>query len=565
MKKKAASKVLAGVLASTMVLSMAACGNDGNNPSGSGSSGTPSNGSNPTTQNTPAPAQAATPTPKPDPLKITVSLPGGDGMDDPRDQWYDKLVGEINEYTNMDVTWDFVTSATYYEQLQQKIQAANVADIIVGPNKIDDANSNYILKACDEGLFWDLSPYIDQFDNLATIPAPTLAACSYNGRVYAIPRSRTLARNGFGYRKDWLDKLNMDSPTTWDEFVEMLRRFTEDDPDGDGLANTQGLVVDQWQECWRIVFAWFNVPDTWGLDKDGNLVYYAMTDEYKEALKAIRDLYSKGYINDGSVDGIPDFMAEGMGPGKVRKEYFATGKAGCMIQVLDEIRKAEATLEQAGFGSEEEPVVELAGYLDCGHGTHVLANDGGYKGTLMISKTGNVKTEAQLLQALGFLNDLNDGVMMNLIEYGWEGITFDLDENGNVRDFTQDELTATLGYSNKLHYNDGFNQVIAFFTAEQNARPVERATATAAINVQENKLYADNIQYVMVNYGSGLISKTASDKGADLTQIITDAQLQYIKGEITEDGLNEALARWKTAGGDDMTKEMTDLYKASQK
>lgn len=558
MKKKLASKVLAGVLASTMVLGMAACGNNSNDPgSGSGSG----SGSNPSSQNTAAPSQA-TPTPKPAPLKVTVALPGGGNLQPEGNQWYDKLTSEINEYTNMDVTWQFEESSTYYEQLQQKIQAGNVADIIVGPNKIDDPNTSYILKACDEGLFWDLTPYIEQFDNLSTIPSPTLAACSYNGKVYAIPRARELARNGFGYRKDWLDKKNMDSPTTWAEFKEMLRVFTEEDPDGDGLNNTQGLVVDGWQDVWKIVFVWFGVPDTWGLDKDGNLIYYAMTDEYKEALREIRDLYSKGYINDGSVDGIPDFMD--LKGGAVRKEYMGTGKAGCMIQVLDEIRKGEIShLVKDGVSTEENPAIELAGYLDCGHGVHVLANDGGYKGTIMISKTGNIKTEAQLLQALGFLNDLNDGAMLNLIEYGWEGFTYSLDENGYVKDFTNEELTAS-GVGSKLAYSDGFNQVLAFYTAEANARPVTRAVATAPIQVQENKLYQENKQYVVVNYGAGYISKTASDKGGDLGKIIADAQLAYIKGESTEDGLNEALARWKTAGGDDMTKEMNDLYKASK-
>lgn len=566
MKKKAVSKILAGVLASTMILSMAACGNNSGNEGGGSSgagSGTPS-GSGSGTQATPAPQNDATPTPKPAPLKITVALPGGDNLVQEGNQWYDKFVNDINEYTNMDVTWQFEASATYYDQLQQKIQAGNVADIIVGPNKIDADDANYIRKACDEGLFWDMSPYLDQFDNLSSIPVATQAACSYNGKVYAIPRSRTLARNGFGYRKDWLDKLNMDSPKTWDDFVEMLRAFTEDDPDGNGLPDTQGLVVDQWQDCWKIVFAWWGVPDTWGLNSDGSLVYYAMTPEYKEALKAIRDLYSKGYINDGSVDGIPDFMADGMGPGVVRKQYFATQKAGCMVQVLDEIRKAEAQLEELGFGSEAEPAIELAGYLDCGHGTHVLANDGGYKGTLMISKTGNIKTEAQLLQAMGFLNDLNDGAMRNLVDYGWEGITYSIDENGYVVDFTKEELEASIGSSNKLNYNDGFNQVLAYFTAEQNLG-LSRPAATAAINIQENQLYADNIQYVNVNYGSGLISQVANDKGADLAKIITDAQLAYIKGEGTEDDLNEALDRWKAAGGDELTAQMSELYKASRK
>lgn len=559
MKKKLASKVLAGVLAATMIFGMAACGDNSKDPN-EGTNNTPA----PQTQATPAP-QAATPTPKPAPLKMTVAFPGGDKLD-PTGELHQRLVKEINEYTNMDITWQWEASATYYDQLQQKIQASNVADVIIGPNKIDDPNSSYVLKACDEGMFWDLSPYIDQFDNLATIPTETLAACSYNGKVYAIPRARTLARNGFGYRKDWLDKKNMDAPTTWEEFKEMLRVFTEEDPDGNGLNDTQGLVVDGWQDVWKIVFVWFGVPDTWGLDKNGNLVYYAQTEEYKTALKEIRDLYSKGYINDGSVDGIPQF--EDIGPGKVRTEYMATGKAGCMIQVLDDIRKAEISglLKDGVSADDQHPSIELAGYLDCGAGTHVLANDGGYKGTIMITTTGNIKTEDQLLQALGFLNDMCDGAMLNLVEYGWEGVTYELDENGYVIDkVTGKDENGKDVTVNRLPISDGFNQILAYYTAEANDRPVKRAPGTSAIQMQEDKLYADNIQYVVHNYGSGLISTVAREKGGDLGTIISEAQLAYIKGEIDENGLDEALTRWKNAGGDEMTNEMTQLYKASQK
>ena len=67
-----------------------------------------------------------------------------------------------------------------------------------------------------------MTSYIDDYDNLAIIPEATRANASYNGKMYGIPRSRTLARYGFGYRVDWLNNLGLKEPTDWQSFVDML-------------------------------------------------------------------------------------------------------------------------------------------------------------------------------------------------------------------------------------------------------------------------------------------------------------------------------------------------------
>lgn len=97
-------RVLAVLLALTMLLGLAACGDNKTSPTGttaptqSGAKDTP----------TPAPA---TPTPTPAPLHITVYLPSDQehvavaGENDKEMEYYNKLVAEINEYTNMDVEW----------------------------------------------------------------------------------------------------------------------------------------------------------------------------------------------------------------------------------------------------------------------------------------------------------------------------------------------------------------------------------------------------------------------------------------------------------------------------
>ena len=543
--------LLALLLAVVMVLSLAACEKK-NNPTPTGT----------TTQAPTEGGKDTTPTPTPEPtkapLKITVSLPSDNehvATDDNANEmeWYKKLCDEINKYTNMDITWEWLASATYYdsEHLGLKIQSTEVADVLVVGK---DAT---FLKAAEEGLFWDLAPYIDQFDNLATIPQATRENASYNGKMYGIPRSRTLARNGFGYRADWLAKGNLKEPTDWDSFVAMLDYFTNGDPDGDGENNTVGLGLDSWSGVFDIMGTWFGVPNEWGLTSDGNLIYKYETTEYITALKAFRDLYSRGLINNGQ-NGIADFRD--VAAGKARDQLLRQQLAGCGVQVLDDQRKVETYFEDQGLSDADDPIYTLAGYVDTGKGALCYPTTG--MNNMIAISTKTVKTEEQLLQVLGFINDLNDGELMNLIEYGWKDLTYKIDENGFLVLFTKEELEASgVGSTN---YNYGFNQVIPYFTATANARPYDRDLYTTEITKLEQKLYADDAQYCVPNYGASYTSDTFVTKGADLTAIMTDAQLKFIVGEIDESALLEAINTWKQSGGDQVTKEMNDLYKKSK-
>ncbi len=574
MKKNVASKVIAGALASAMVLSMAACGNDaGNGEGSSSSSSTPS--SNTPSSDTPsnsgssdsgssdatsAPVEATKAPIDMSPLSITVSMPGinvEEGKEEMPE--YQQLIKDINAYTQMDCTFELPESGTYYEQLDLKYTSGNVADVLVVRNNVA------FQKAAAEGLFWDITDYLDDYDNLATIPEVTRNAASSNGRMYGVPRSRTLVRAGFGFRQDWLDNLGLKAPTTWDEFADMLYQFTYNDPDGSGVNDTVGLYLDDWAGAWDIMAVWFGVPDVWGIDANGDLIHKSQTEEYKTALKAFRELYEQGVINNGS-NGIEHFTEKGAGT--ARKDGLCTGQGGCGVQVLDEMRKVHAYFVTNGlYGATDDNLIfNLGNYIDTGSGPHAISNAGGMNDMIAIS-TKNIKTEDQLRRVLQFLNDLNDGECLNLIEYGWEGKTYDLDENGYVslwltgNEEQKAKLEAAGVASEK--YRNGFNQILAYFTADENARPVTTAPASTAITKLEQELYEAGKAYVVTNEGASYTSKTYQDQGAALDAIVADAQKAYILGEIDDAGLEEALNRWLTAGGEQVTKEMNELYHAA--
>ena len=88
-------------------------------------------------------------------------------------------------------------------------------------------------------------------------------------------------------------QFGLDAPTTLDEIAEVLEAFVTQDPDGNGVDDTTGLVVHATQPVYgysrdyglESVFNVFDCyPRQWMTDEEGT-VYYGSTDpNMKEAL-----------------------------------------------------------------------------------------------------------------------------------------------------------------------------------------------------------------------------------------------------------------------------------------
>ena len=76
-------------------------------------------------------------------------------------------------------------------------------------------------------------------DQLA--PGSWSSASDLTGKVYAIPFSAQA--NLLFIRKDWLTKLGLSEPKTWDDVMTIAQAFTTKDPDGNGKADTYGIDV----------------------------------------------------------------------------------------------------------------------------------------------------------------------------------------------------------------------------------------------------------------------------------------------------------------------------------
>jgi len=83
-----------------------------------------------------------------------------------------------------------------------------------------------------------LKEIYDQYPN-------TYSTVTKDGKIYGMAVSPHLTEGEVMIiRQDWLDNLGLEAPTTIDEFEEVIRAFTEDDPDGNGEKDTYGFTYE---------------------------------------------------------------------------------------------------------------------------------------------------------------------------------------------------------------------------------------------------------------------------------------------------------------------------------
>lgn len=107
-------------------------------------------------------------------------------------------------------------------------------------------------------------------------------------------------------RQDWLDKLGLEAPTNLEEFAEVIRAFSEKDPDGNGQDDTYGFAYSGdgtystgWLGDPAMLFSANTgrmIPGNWEEDADGNLAYGSIQQGNKDTLGLMADWYQKGWL-----------------------------------------------------------------------------------------------------------------------------------------------------------------------------------------------------------------------------------------------------------------------------
>jgi putative aldouronate transport system substrate-binding protein len=523
--KKWSVSCLAGMMALSVLAGCA--GGNGNTASPSASAGADSSA---------APTNAA----EEKPLELSIMLPIFK-TNFPKDG--SPVAAEVEKLTNTKIHFEWVPNASYADKFNITLASGKLPDIlfVAGPKEPSFVN------AVKSGAFWEVGPYLKDYPNLSGANPVIMNNSSIEGKNYGIYRGRALGRNGMAFRQDWLENLGMTAPETVDDFYNMLKAFKEQDPDGNGKDDTYGMVLVKWTGGWASGFdtikLWFGAPNKWGVE-DGKLVPEHEYPEYLEALKFMQKLYQEGLINS-------DFAV--MDSAKWT-DPVVNNKAGVIIDVVDTGARIDdrihAALQQAGTDEPDRHYIDVSGGVKGTDGQLRTLPTSGFSGLLAIPKS-SVKTEEELKKVLTFIDRLNDEELQTMLNYGLEGVHYEIEDGHVVRSTDTALLESEV---------EGLNQMLPFIP-EDRAKKVKQTP----LRLKQTEVQIANEETIVVNPAEALISAVYSQKGSQLDNVVNDARIKFIVGQLDEAGLLAAFDVWRNTGGDDLVKEMNELYiQASQ-
>ena len=103
---------------------------------------------------------------------------------------------------DLDITW--VPNSSYGDKVNITLAGDDLPQVMV----IQGKDPGFVRNA-EAGAFWDLTEYLDDYENLKTTFPQVQHSSSINGKVYGIFRSRDVMREAVIIRKDWLANLGL--------------------------------------------------------------------------------------------------------------------------------------------------------------------------------------------------------------------------------------------------------------------------------------------------------------------------------------------------------------------
>lgn len=224
-----------------------------------------------------------------------------EGQDTEKNIWLDEYASILG--INLSHIWVTTGVAQYETKLNLSIASNELPDIITCTNQ------SQMGRLADAGLVADLTDVYDKYASPLVKEALTsdgglaMKQTTVNGKLWAIPEGAAIPGNlEYNYiREDWRLKLGLPVPKTTEDLLAMAEAFAKDDPDGNGVADTYGILIgnevyENYMEFRGFANNFGAYPTSWIL-KDGKLAYGSVQPEMKNALAAMAKLYTDGAID----------------------------------------------------------------------------------------------------------------------------------------------------------------------------------------------------------------------------------------------------------------------------
>ncbi len=460
----------------------------------------------------------------------------------------DRILKFIEQKFNVRIKITGAPWEGWRDRLSTQIGANQAPDLFFYlPN--EKAYSEYVRKQ----QIQPLDGYIEKANatNLKSMFASNqLKDATFGGLHYFVPNIFAPSNHAIYVRKDWMKKwidargyTNKTQPETLSEFADMLKYFTENDPDG-SETETVGMTASQEVGWFDNFLASFGISPNW-TNENGEYVWNATTDGYKNMTNYFADLYNKGYIRQ-------EFFTQ---TDAEKEEDFINGRAGVMISnnnaMVDSIISRMSKGVLAGKNPEDYIDVIMPPSSDDGKLQGKYAAYDGYWGGFNISNTA--REPMRLVRILDYMMS-EEGQMLRL--YGIEGVHYELNDEGVVvpnlterRQEGQNRFMTpnpdTLDPSGKYSIGTYFSEN-KFFVDENNDLQIIRDTSTTLYRsiVEKANTFIDEKP---LNYGNPrYIIDFDSTYYNNLSKLVDDTQIMFIMTVSGQQKYDEAFADFQS-------------------
>ncbi|MBB3113126.1 putative aldouronate transport system substrate-binding protein [Paenibacillus phyllosphaerae] len=433
----------------------------------------------------------------------------------------------IEAYTGTDLQIQWIPLSAYDDKVRLMIASGEL------PKLIKLSNSPTYLSSLKAGQFWELGPLLQDYPNLSAPDRRYYDYIAVSGKIYGIPLFRDLGRAVIQYRKDWFDRLGLEVPVTLEDWYQVVRALTLDDPDRNGKNDTYGMVLEKrYNQDASSLLTRISVsqggPNKWMVE-NGRFTPEFMTEPFLNTMKLFRRLYEEKLIN-------LDFtLVDTIETAKI----YDSGRAGIIVSGGNAQTWQDKLTKSIPGG-----IVDAAPLA--GPGGVRLPGEPGNAGFLAIPKDA-VKSESEVRRILKFLDMLLEPQMQTVIAQGVEN------RHWSAKDGYTEVLDRTLSLKEVKPYRDA---LLYLDEDHMSIEPVRQPE----LYVKNQLIGATYNNYIVPNPALTLESATNEERGKELEILISDAVTRFIMGHLDEAGWQAELAKWRQAGGDRMTREYEEAY-----
>ena len=325
------------------------------------------------------------------------------------------------EATGIKMVTTTVSAAVEAEQFQLMCAGGTTGDydIIVGATRAYGSAD----AAIEDEIVIDLSDYLaeympDYYNFLQSDEEVRKLLTTDSGAIADIAGRATGGRpQGFGIRKDWLDKSGLDIPTTYDELYNVLTVFKNDYNCPEPLLMFSTGFLDNDFLC-----SGFGMTQNGYYVEDGTVKFAYLEDSFKQYCQLISKWYAEGLLSK-------DFLHNVQGAGISYDAQMQDGTAGVFMTGVDIFSSSSAE-------SASDPDWEAVPMADVTVNSGDTITMGNTPNSDPLSNKWNVTTgvsEERMANVLGFVNWFftEDGSIA--CNFGIEGEGFEYDTDGNPK------------------------------------------------------------------------------------------------------------------------------------